>query len=180
MFEVQDWLANGLPSASFDRAYAIESTEHMDDKERCFAEAFRTLRPGGQLVVCAWLANRTLRRWHVRYLLKPICQEGRLPGLGDEAEYVDLLRRAGLPCRVWKTTARPSHAPGRSAFAAPCEGSPPTPRTGASFSAQRPRSNICHHVVSDAAGLPQRRDALRRTDRYQGNRLKAGSNPSLS
>jgi tocopherol O-methyltransferase len=95
-FEVGDWLANGFPSASFDRAYAIESTEHMDDKVRCFAEAFRTLRSGGRLVVCAWLANRTPRPWHVRHLLKPICQEGRLPGLGEEAEYEDMLRRAGF------------------------------------------------------------------------------------
>jgi tocopherol O-methyltransferase len=96
MFEVRDWLANGFPSASFDRAYAIESTEHMEDKVRCFAEAFRTLRPGGRLVVCAWLANRTPRPWHVRYLLEPICQEGRLPGLGEEAEYEDMLRRVGF------------------------------------------------------------------------------------
>ena len=68
----------------------------MDDKVRCFAEAFRTLRSGGRLVVCAWLANRTPRPWHVRHLLKPICQEGRLPGLGEEAEYEDMLRRAGF------------------------------------------------------------------------------------
>ncbi len=68
----------------------------MEDKVRCFAEAFRILRPGGRLVVCAWLANRAPRPWHVRYLLEPICQEGRLPGLGDEVEYVDLLRRAGF------------------------------------------------------------------------------------
>ncbi len=27
-----DWLANGLPAASFDGAYAIESSEHMADK----------------------------------------------------------------------------------------------------------------------------------------------------
>src|SRR5262249_35248830 len=76
--------------------YAIESTEHMDDKPHCFAEAFRILRPGGRLVVCAWLANRAPYPWHVRYLLEPICQEGRLPGLGNEAEYVDILRRAGF------------------------------------------------------------------------------------
>jgi hypothetical protein len=49
----------------------------MDDKVRCFAEAFRTLRPGGRLVVCAWLANRTPRPWHVLHLLRPSCQKGR-------------------------------------------------------------------------------------------------------
>lgn len=95
-FGIGDWLANGFPAACFDRVYAIESTEHMDDKARCFAEAFRTLRPGGRMVVCAWVANAAPRPWHVRHLLAPICQEGRLPGLGSEAEYVDLLRQAGF------------------------------------------------------------------------------------
>ena len=41
-----DWLANGFPDGDFDRAYAIESSEHMEDKRRFFAEAWRTLRPG--------------------------------------------------------------------------------------------------------------------------------------
>ena len=95
-FEIGDWLANRFPAASFDRAYAIESTEHMDDKARCFAEAFRTLRPGGRLIVCAWLASSAPRPWHVRHLLEPICREGRLPGLGNAAEYVDLLSNAGF------------------------------------------------------------------------------------
>jgi tocopherol O-methyltransferase len=95
-FEVRDWLANGFPAASFDRAYAIESTEHMDDKIRCFAEAFRTLRPAGRLIVCAWLASDTPRPWQVRHLLEPICREGRLPGLGNAAEYVALLQMAGF------------------------------------------------------------------------------------
>ena len=94
-FELGDWLANGFPAAGFDRAYAIESTEHMD-KARCFAEVFRTLRPGGRLVVCAWLASHAPRPWQVRHLLEPICREGRLVGLGDEREYVEMLRRAGF------------------------------------------------------------------------------------
>jgi tocopherol O-methyltransferase len=95
-FEVGDWLANDFPAASFDRAYAIESTEHMADKVRCFAEVFRTLRPGGRLIVCAWLASDAPRPWHVRHLLEPICREGRLPGLANEAEYVDMLGRVGF------------------------------------------------------------------------------------
>jgi tocopherol O-methyltransferase len=92
----RDWLDNGLPDGAFDRAYAIESSEHMVDKDRFFAEAARVLRPGGRLVVCAWLEGETARPWEKRHLLEPICTEGRLPGMGSRADYEDLAARAGL------------------------------------------------------------------------------------
>ena len=57
----------------------------MADKQRFFAEACRVLEPGGRLVVCAWLARDDPRPWEVRWLLEPICREGRLPSMGDEA-----------------------------------------------------------------------------------------------
>jgi tocopherol O-methyltransferase len=93
---VRDWLANGLPEKNFDRAYAIESSEHMPDKQRFFDEAFRTLKPGGLFAVCAWLACDNPRPWQVRHLLEPICREGRLPEMGDEADYLALARGAGF------------------------------------------------------------------------------------
>jgi tocopherol O-methyltransferase len=92
----QDWLANGFPDRCFDRAYAIESTEHMADKQLFFAEAFRTLKPGGRLTVCAWLARPGARPWEVRHLLEPICREGRLAGMGEAADYRRLAEQAGL------------------------------------------------------------------------------------
>ena len=92
----QDWLRNDFADASFDRAYAVESSEHMPDLPRFFDEAFRTLRPGGLLVVCAWLARAAPRAWEVRHLLEPICREGRLPAMGDQADYEALLRGAGF------------------------------------------------------------------------------------
>ena len=92
----QDWLRNDFADASFDRAYAVESSEHMPDLPRFFDEAFRTLRPGGLLVVCAWLARPAPRAWEVRHLLEPICREGRLPAMGDQADYEALLGGAGF------------------------------------------------------------------------------------
>lgn len=92
----RDWLENGMPAAACDGAYAIESSEHMTDKPRFFAEAARVLRPGGRLVVCAWLAAERPKPWEVRHLLEPICREGRLPSMGSESEYRAMAEAAGL------------------------------------------------------------------------------------
>lgn len=92
----RDWLANGLPDATFDHAYAIESSEHFADKAAFFAEAWRTMKPGGQLVVCAWLSAETPSRWEVDHLLEPICREGALPSMGSRAAYETLAQTAGF------------------------------------------------------------------------------------
>jgi tocopherol O-methyltransferase len=102
----RDWLDNRLPDASFDRAYAIESSEHMVDKERFFTEASRVLRPGGRLVVCAWLEGENVRPWETRHLLKPICTEGRLPSMGSRADYQELASLAGLALTSYEDISR--------------------------------------------------------------------------
>jgi tocopherol O-methyltransferase len=99
-YMLRDWLHNGLPDASFEAVFAIESTEHMADKGRCFAEMARVLAPGGRLVVCAWIARSLVSPAEARYMLEPICREGRLPGLGTEEEYRALMERAGITVRA--------------------------------------------------------------------------------
>ena len=93
---VRDWLANGLPGAAFDAAWAIESTTHMPDRPRVFSEVARVLRPGGRFVLCVWMTGPAPRAWEVRHLLEPICREGQLAGLGTAAENLGWLRGAGL------------------------------------------------------------------------------------
>lgn len=95
-FHVRDWLDNGQPDAAFDHAYAIESTEHIGDKQKLFAEAARTIRPGGRFVVCAWLSEDAPSARRVRHLLEPICREGRLPGMGTRGEYEGWAAAAGF------------------------------------------------------------------------------------
>jgi len=92
----RDWLVNGLDSESFDVAIGIESSEHFENKAAYFAEAFRVLRPSGRLGVYAWLAREGATKREVDWLLEPICREGRLPGVGTESEYRQLLVGAGF------------------------------------------------------------------------------------
>ena len=91
-----DWLANELPAASFDAAISVESSEHMPDKPAFFAQANRVLRPGGHLVICAWLSRENPSANETRFLLEPICREGRMPGMGTESDYRRFFAEAGF------------------------------------------------------------------------------------
>lgn len=102
----RDWLDNRLSDAGFDRAYAIESSEHMVDKARFFAEAWRVLRPGGRLVVCAWLEGERASGWEKRHLLQPICTEGRLPSMGSVADYRALAAETGFTPEHYEDISR--------------------------------------------------------------------------
>lgn len=93
---LRDWLVNGLSDASANAAWAIESSEHMVDKQAFFAEAHRVLAPGGRLVVCAWLAETGVTGWKVHQLLEPICREGRLPSMGTREDYEAMAMAAGF------------------------------------------------------------------------------------
>jgi tocopherol O-methyltransferase len=107
----KDWLDNDFPDASFDAVLSIESSEHMVDKPRFFAEAARTLKPGGRFATCVWLSSEKPGPAATRHLLEPICREGRLPGMGSESEYRAMMADAGLTLEgfeditrlVWKT-----------------------------------------------------------------------------
>jgi len=95
-YQLCDWLTNSLPEESFDVALSIESSEHMVDKAKFFSEAHRVLRPGGRLVICAWLSKERPRPWEIRHLLEPICREGRLPSLGSVTDYTRLMLQTGF------------------------------------------------------------------------------------
>ena len=105
-FVLGDWLANDLAADSFDAAIAIESSEHMPDKCAFFEQAHRVLRPGGRLVVCAWLAAEPASKAAERWLLEPICREGRMPHMGTPTEYRKLGADAGLTLRSFRDITR--------------------------------------------------------------------------
>ena len=95
-YHLKDWCLNEIAPRSVDVAISIESSEHFIDKTKFFAEAFRVLRPGGRLVICAWLSAESPNRLSVNHLLEPICREGHLPSMGTAQEYKELMREAGF------------------------------------------------------------------------------------
>lgn len=95
-YQKRDWLENDLDSESFDSVISIESSEHMPNLERFFQEAFRVLKPGGSFVICAWLTKDLPSVRDVKYLLEPICSEGRLVGMGTVDDYCELFSDTGF------------------------------------------------------------------------------------
>lgn len=101
-----DFLKSELTEQSFDKIVAIESTEHFADKPRLFAEMHRIMKPGGTLGICAWLARTNAGAWESRRLLEPICEEGRMPGMGSEIDYLELLESAGFEVTSFTDVSR--------------------------------------------------------------------------
>ncbi|MBA2623579.1 MAG: class I SAM-dependent methyltransferase [Chthoniobacterales bacterium] len=105
-FILGDWLANELPPESFDAAISIESSEHMPDKPRFFQQAGRVLRREGRLAICAWLAAEKPGHWAKKWLLEPICREGRMPHLGSASEYESFAQSAGFRLEKFEDLTR--------------------------------------------------------------------------
>jgi tocopherol O-methyltransferase len=105
-FVLGDWLTNDFPSDSFDAAIAIESSEHMLDLNAFFAQAHRILRAGGRLIVCAWLAAEKPGRRAEKWLLEPICREGRMPQMGSASDYRSLGERTGFTLQQFEDVSR--------------------------------------------------------------------------
>ncbi|HWH76048.1 MAG TPA: class I SAM-dependent methyltransferase [Candidatus Binatus sp.] len=95
-FLLRDAVENRLNADSYDAVIAIESSEHIADKPRIFAEAQRILRQEGHCVIAAWLTCERPNRWQTRYLLEPICAEGRLPSMASVVEYRNMIENAGF------------------------------------------------------------------------------------
>jgi len=59
-FKVANAQDNQLPAEQFDIVWAMESFHLMDAKPRAFAECYRVLRKGGQLLLCDNMVGRKL------------------------------------------------------------------------------------------------------------------------
>ena len=65
-FELRDGTDNGLPDASFDVVWALESSHLMRDRQALLSESVRVLAPGGRLVLCDIIRHREIPFKEVR------------------------------------------------------------------------------------------------------------------
>ena len=91
-----NWLTASLPASSCEAAIAIESLEHMPDREEFFRKAFHVLRVGGRFVVCAWLCREAPSSIETDWLLRPVCDEGEVPHLSTSTELIHTAEAVGF------------------------------------------------------------------------------------
>jgi 27-O-demethylrifamycin SV methyltransferase len=98
-FLVRDGMSNGLPDASFDRVWVLESSHLMRDRSALVAECARVLRPGGRMVLCDITLQRPMpfpevrRLRHELALLRRVFGDARMEPLDV---YTDLATSSGL------------------------------------------------------------------------------------
>jgi tocopherol O-methyltransferase len=95
VYLLADWLTTDFPQ-NFKVAIAIESSEHMPDRDEFFRRAYKVLAAGGRFVVCAWLSGEAPSSMESTWLLRPICEEGRIPYLPTLNELVASAKAAGF------------------------------------------------------------------------------------
>ncbi len=95
-FHLCDWLKNGLADEWANAVVSIECVSHVWDKSGFLSEIARVLKPGGRLSMAAWLSKEHPSVWETRWLLEPICVDGRLAGLLSLNEYCTRIEAAGL------------------------------------------------------------------------------------
>ena len=95
-FYCEDFLQHELPDNHYQALISIECLEHMQDKAAFFRKAYQMLEPGAHFAISVWSASEKASAWQKKNLLKPICDEGRLPDLLTGTEWSQLIENAGF------------------------------------------------------------------------------------
>ena len=103
---VRDWAENGLEPDSCDAIISIECFSHVADKPGFFREVSRVLRPEGRGSMAIWMAAPNASPRAVKWLLEPICTEGRLPGMATSEEIKAMIVDAGLIVESFEEVSR--------------------------------------------------------------------------
>lgn len=103
-FLCQDAETADFPPNSFDVVWSIECTEHLFDKPAFFEKAASWLRPGGRMIICAWLAGNSLETENAKQQVYDVCEGFFCPSLGSATDYQSWMEAADLEfqaCHNW-------------------------------------------------------------------------------
>ena len=98
-FEQRDGTANGLPDASFDRTWVLESSHLMADRRGLISECARVLKPGGRIALCDIIRRREIPFQELKerredfVILRAAYGAARMDTLD---QYSELMEEAGL------------------------------------------------------------------------------------
>ncbi|MCA1573486.1 MAG: class I SAM-dependent methyltransferase [Acidobacteria bacterium] len=95
-FEVADANHLDIVPGSFDVVWIVECSEHIADKERFIGRCARSLRPGGVLALCAWLASDDPALTSHKHLLKDVCGGMLCPSLASMSDYTGWMSASGF------------------------------------------------------------------------------------
>jgi 27-O-demethylrifamycin SV methyltransferase len=98
-FELRDGTDNGYPDKSFDRAWVLESSHLMRERDKLISECARVLKPEGRMVLCDIIRKREIpfpelrERRHEFQILRGAFGDAHMQPL---ELYVELAERSGL------------------------------------------------------------------------------------
>lgn len=105
-FYCEDFLKCDLPDNHYQALISIECLEHIQDKAEFFRKALRVLEPGGYFAISVWAASEQASSWQKKNLLRPICEEGRMPDLLTGTEWKKLIEDTGFELNYQQDVAR--------------------------------------------------------------------------
>jgi tocopherol O-methyltransferase len=96
-FKVEDALSlASFPDNEFDVVWSLESCEQFYDKELFIQQAFRVLKPGGDLMLATWCSGAEEYEGLEAKKYQKLCTAFQLPYMPTINRYVQILQRCGF------------------------------------------------------------------------------------
>lgn len=95
-FKLRDFCDTKFPSESFDKIYAIESVCHAVDKADFLREAYRLLKPGGEIIVSDGYLIKEELNDSQKQIYDDLCQGWVLPSLASKKYFNDSMQKIGF------------------------------------------------------------------------------------